>query len=91
MHSTPGSAGGYRLEPGARLPPLLFDDEEAVAVALALRTSPSGTVAGLDEPSIRASVKLEQILPSRLRHRLATIAATPCRRPDRDPKSKSRC
>ncbi|MGV9840270.1 helix-turn-helix transcriptional regulator [Nocardia niigatensis] len=75
VHSTPGSAGGYRLEPGARLPPLLFDDEEAVAVALALRTAPSGTVTGVDEPSIRASAKLEQILPSRLRHRLASIAA----------------
>lgn len=75
VRSTPGNAGGYQLEPGARMPPLLFDDEEAVAVALALRTALSGTVTGVDEPSLRASIKLEQFLPSRLRHRLATIAA----------------
>ena len=71
VHATTGNAGGYRLGAGAVMPPLLLDDEEAVAVAVGLRTAAGGTVAGIEETSLRALTKLEQILPPRLRHRSA--------------------
>src|SRR5260370_21924729 len=73
VHSTSGPAGGYQLGAGAKLPPLLLDDDEAVAVALGLRTAASGTVAGIEEASVRALSKLEQVLPSRLRSRVAAL------------------
>ena len=73
VHSTSGLAGGYQLGAGANLPPLLLDDEEAVAVALGLRTSASTGVSGLEEASVRALLKLEQVLPYRLRHRVAAL------------------
>ena len=73
--ATPGAAGGYRLEAGAAMPPLLLDDDEAVTVAIALRTAAGGSVTGIDESSARALAKLEQVLPSRLRHRLDVLAA----------------
>ncbi|TDD34641.1 YafY family transcriptional regulator [Nonomuraea terrae] len=68
-----GSAGGYRLGAGASLPPLLLDDEEAVAVAVGLGTAVSGAIAGNAEASLRAMAKLEQVMPSRLRHRVSTM------------------
>jgi predicted DNA-binding transcriptional regulator YafY len=73
VHATPGVAGGYRLGAGAALPPLLLDDDEAVAVAVGLRTAASGSVAGIEETSVRALAKLEQVLPSRLRHRVNAL------------------
>lgn len=73
VQSTSGTAGGYQLGAGANLPPLLLDDEEAVAVAVGLRTAASGTVAGIEEASVRALAKLEQVLPSRLRRRVAAL------------------
>ncbi|GIH99894.1 helix-turn-helix transcriptional regulator [Planobispora takensis] len=73
VHAARGVAGGYRLGAGAALPPLLLDDEEAVAVAVGLRTAADGTVAGIEESSVRALVKLEQVLPSRLRHRVNAL------------------
>jgi predicted DNA-binding transcriptional regulator YafY len=73
VHATPGVGGGYRLGAGAALPPLLLDDEEAVAVAVGLRTAANGTVTGIQETSVRALAKLEQILPSRLRHRVNAL------------------
>ncbi|WP_433346563.1 helix-turn-helix transcriptional regulator [Micromonospora sp. CA-111912] len=69
VHATPGAAG-YRLGAGTQLPPLLLDDDEAVAVAIGLRTAASGTVTGIEDTSLRALAKLEQVLPSRLRHRV---------------------
>ncbi|SPF02363.1 helix-turn-helix transcriptional regulator [Streptomyces sp. MA5143a] len=72
VHATRGAAG-YRLGAGASLPPLLLDDEEAVAVVVGLRTAADGTVAGIEEASLRALSKLEQVLPSRLRHRVTTL------------------
>jgi predicted DNA-binding transcriptional regulator YafY len=75
VHSTPGTAGGYQLGAGATLPPFLLDDDEAVAVAVGLRTAASGTVAGIEEASVRALSKLEQLLPSRLRRRVAALHA----------------
>ena len=65
-----GPRGGYRLGSGSSLPPLLLDDEEAIAVVVGLRTAAGGGVAGIEESSQRALTKLEQVLPSRLRHRV---------------------
>jgi predicted DNA-binding transcriptional regulator YafY len=75
VHATPGLGGGYRLGAGAALPPLLLDDDEAVAVAVGLRTAAGGTVTGIQETSLRALAKLEQLLPSRLRHRVRALQA----------------
>ncbi|MFE6919863.1 helix-turn-helix transcriptional regulator [Nocardia sp. NPDC057663] len=72
VDATPG-VGGYRLGAGAKLPPLLLDDDEAVAVAIGLRTAAGGTVAGIEDSSLRALTKLEQVLPSRLRHRVSLL------------------
>ncbi|WP_226351837.1 YafY family protein [Pseudonocardia sp. ICBG601] len=73
VHSTPGVTGGYRLGAGAALPPLLLDDDEAVAVAVGLRTAAGGSVSGIEETSVRALAKLEQVLPNRLRRRVAAL------------------
>ncbi|MEU5218166.1 YafY family protein [Streptomyces sp. NPDC020807] len=73
VHGTRGAVGGYRLGAGAALPPLLLDDEEAVAVAIGLRTAAGGTVTGVEETSLRALAKLEQVLPARLRHRVDAL------------------
>jgi predicted DNA-binding transcriptional regulator YafY len=73
VHAAPGVAGGYRLGAGAALPPLLLDDDEAVAVAVSLRTAASHTVTGIEETALRALAKLEQVLPPRLRERTAAL------------------
>ncbi|MFD0363062.1 helix-turn-helix transcriptional regulator [Nocardia sp. GCM10030253] len=75
VDATPGAAGGYRLGVGAALPPLLLDDDEAVAVAVGLATAANGAVTGIEETSVRALAKLQQVLPSRLRHRVAALTA----------------
>jgi predicted DNA-binding transcriptional regulator YafY len=75
VRATGGVAGGYRLGAGAALPPLLLDDEEAVAVTIGLRAAAAGTVTGIEETSLRALTKLEQLLPSRLRHRVRALQA----------------
>ncbi|MEV0789589.1 YafY family protein [Kribbella sp. NPDC050459] len=87
VDAVPGVAG-YRLGAGAALPPLLLDDEEAVAVAVGLRAAAQGTVAGTEEASVRALTKLEQVLPSRLRYRielLQQITVTPASGPSVQP------
>lgn len=66
-----GPGGRYRLGVGAKLPPLLLDDEEAVAVAVGLRSA--NATAGIEESSARALAKLEQVMPNRLRRRLAAL------------------
>src|SRR5271154_4383673 len=68
-----GAAGGYQRGAGATLPPLLLDDDEAVAVAVGLRTAASGTVTGIEEASVRALLKLEPVLPSRLSRRVTAL------------------
>ena len=68
-----GPGGGYRLGAGAALPPLLLDDDEAVAVAVTLRTAAGSGVAGTGETALAALLKLERILPGRLRHRVAAM------------------
>ncbi|HEX2178362.1 MAG TPA: YafY family protein [Actinomycetota bacterium] len=73
VHASAGVAGGYRLQAGASMPPLLLDDEEAVAIAVGLRFAAGGSVAGIDDASVRALAKLEQVLPSRLRRRVNAL------------------
>ena len=89
VDARPGVTGGYRLGVGASLPPLLLDDEEAVAVAVGLRTAASGSVAGIEEASLRAAAKLQQVLPSRLRRRVMALheasVAAPASGPRIDP------
>jgi len=85
VDASPGVAGGYRLGVGASLPPLLLDDEEAVAVAISLRTAAAGSVAGIEETSIRALTKLEHMLPSRLRHRVSALQAVVVHTPSYGP------
>src|SRR5256885_7661490 len=64
VEARPGVAGGYRLGAGGTLPPLLLDDDEAVAIVIGLRTAANGSVAGIEETSVRALIKLQQVLPS---------------------------
>jgi len=78
-----GPIGGYRLGAGAVLPPLLLDDEEAVAVVVGLRTGAAGGVAGIDEACLRALGKVEQVLPSRLRRRVNTLESAMIAMPPR--------
>ncbi|MGH8927950.1 MAG: helix-turn-helix transcriptional regulator [Acidimicrobiia bacterium] len=68
--ATTGPAGGYQLEAGADIPPLLLDDDEAVAIAMGLLTAAGGTIAGIEETSVRALAKLEKVLPPRIRRRV---------------------
>ena len=80
VDATRGATGHYRLGAGANLPPLLLDDEEAVAVAIGLR---AGTgVQGIQDSSARALAKLEQVLPHRLRRKVAALHSTVSRGPD---------
>ncbi|HEX8101392.1 MAG TPA: YafY family protein [Solirubrobacteraceae bacterium] len=74
IEAAPGVAGGYRLGAGAQMPPLLLDDAEAIAVAVGLRSAASGSIAGIEEYSVRALTKLEQILPDRLRERVRALS-----------------
>lgn len=73
VEASRGSVGGYRLVAGAAMPPLLLDDEEAVAIAVGLRAGAGHAIEGVDEASVRALAKLEQVLPSRLRHRVSSL------------------
>ncbi|MDI3407304.1 helix-turn-helix transcriptional regulator [Streptomyces cavernicola] len=75
VNASPGTGGGYRLGVGAEMPPLLLDDEEAVAVAVGLRTAAGQGIEGIDETSVRALAKLEQVLPDRLRRRVSALNA----------------
>jgi len=75
VDARPGVAGGYRLGAGGAMPPLLLDEEEAVAVAIGLRTAASGSIAGIEETSMRALAKLQQVLPSRLRRQVRALRA----------------
>jgi predicted DNA-binding transcriptional regulator YafY len=73
VESLTGPAGGYRLAAGTALPPLLLDDDEAIAIAVGLRTAARASVTGIEETSVRALVKLEQVLPAHLRRRVQAL------------------
>ncbi|MER7893119.1 YafY family protein [Micromonospora sp. NPDC094482] len=73
VQATMGALGGYRLVAGKAMPPLLLDDEEAVAITVGLRTAARHAVAGIEDASVRALAKVEQVLPSRLRHRVGAL------------------
>ena len=83
IHSTAGVEGGYQMGAGSTMPPLLLDDDEAVAVAVGLRSPAAGAIAGVEEASVRALAKMEQIMPPRLGRRVAAlqtmVVATPRR------------
>lgn len=76
VQTTTGTAGGYRLTSGRNLPPLLLDDDEALAVAVALATAAAGGVAGIEESALAALTKLQQVLPVRLRPQLTALTGT---------------
>jgi predicted DNA-binding transcriptional regulator YafY len=75
VDSVTGPAGGYRLRAGTAMPPLLLDDEEAIAIAVGLRTAARASVTGIDETALRALVKLEQVLPRHLRRRVQALGS----------------
>ncbi len=76
VDSAAGRDGGYRLGVGAALPPLLLDDDEAVAVAIGLRAAANGAVIGVEATAMAALAKLDQMLPTRVRHRVAAIVSS---------------
>ncbi len=75
IDSAPGVTGGYRLEGGADVPPLLFEDDEAMAVAVVLGVSAGAPVPGIERGALTALTKLDRLLPSRLRSQLASLRA----------------
>ncbi|MGI5325114.1 helix-turn-helix transcriptional regulator [Actinomadura nitritigenes] len=75
-----GPDGGYRLAAGTELPPLLFDDEQAVALAVALQIA-AASGAGIEDGAARALATIRQVMPSRLRHRIDTLRVTAVERP----------
>lgn len=75
VKSVSGPAGGYELASGAAMPPLLLDDEEAIAIAVSLSVAAGGSVTGVPEAALRALAKLQQVLPSHLRRRVQTLQA----------------
>ncbi|MER7459249.1 YafY family protein [Micromonospora sp. NPDC126480] len=75
VHATAGVGGGYQLGAGTRLPPLLLDDEEAIATAVSLRLASGGTVSGVGEAALRALAKLDQVMPPRLRAEVRAVHA----------------
>ncbi|OLF15954.1 helix-turn-helix transcriptional regulator [Actinophytocola xanthii] len=70
-----GVDGGYQLAAGAALPPLVVDDEEAVALAVGLQSSAHSAVEGIAESSVRVLAKVVQVMPVRLRRRVEALRA----------------
>jgi predicted DNA-binding transcriptional regulator YafY len=75
VEAQPGVDGGYRLAPGASLPPLVLDDDEAVALVVGLQAAARTAVTGMAESSVRALAKVVQVLPVRLRRRADALRA----------------
>jgi predicted DNA-binding transcriptional regulator YafY len=73
VQASRGAVGGYRLAAGKTMPPLLLDDDEAVAIAVSLRTAAGSAVDGLEETALRALTKLQQVLPQRLGRRVDAL------------------
>lgn len=76
VDTTTGKYGGYRLASGSHLPPLVLDDEEAVAIAVGLRYAAVSAIDGIEETSVRALTKIEALLPHRLRRRVSALHAS---------------
>ncbi|MDA0643396.1 helix-turn-helix transcriptional regulator [Nonomuraea ferruginea] len=74
VHAGQGVGGGYRLGPGQDLPPLLLDDEEAIATVVSLLAGAGGAVAG--DAALRALTKLDRVLPTRLRHEVRALSGS---------------
>jgi predicted DNA-binding transcriptional regulator YafY len=75
VEARPGVDGGYSLAPGAALPPLVLDDDEAVALAVGLQSAAQAPVAGMAESSVQALAKVVQVMPARLRRRVDALRA----------------
>lgn len=75
IQATMGPHGGYRLDAGSELPPLLLDDDQVIALAVALQAA-TVTGAGIEEAALRALATVRQVMPSRLRHRLDALSFT---------------
>jgi predicted DNA-binding transcriptional regulator YafY len=75
VESLTGPAGGYRLRAGTAMPPLLLDDDEAIAIAVGLGTAARASVTGIEETAVRALVKLEQVLPAHLGRRVRALSS----------------
>lgn len=88
VDATKGPDGGYRLGAGTTMPPLLLDDEQAVALAIALSLA-SGTGAGIEEAATRALTTIRQVMPSRLRHRVDMLDFDQVERPSRRPRPQA--
>ncbi len=73
VDAAPGVDGGYQLAVGAHLPPLLFDDDEAVALAIGLRTAAGSAIDGVEETAVRVMAKLERMLPDRVRRQVEAV------------------
>src|ERR671911_2045350 len=91
VESLTGPAGGYRLRAGTAMPPLLLDDDEAVAIAVGLATAARSSVAGIEETSVRALVKLEQVLPAHLRRRVRALQSATMTLPAGGPTVDPQC
>ncbi|TDC11405.1 WYL domain-containing protein [Nonomuraea longispora] len=76
VHATQGVGGGYTLGRGQDLPPLLFDDDEAIATAVSLLAGAGGALAGAGDAALRAMTKLDQVLPTRLRHEIRALSGS---------------
>ncbi|GAA1914114.1 YafY family protein [Streptomyces durmitorensis] len=76
VHAGQGVGGGYRLGPGQELPPLLLDDQEAIATAVSLLAGAGGAVAGAGDAALQALAKLDQVLPARLRHEVRALSGS---------------
>ncbi|QIX28546.1 YafY family transcriptional regulator [Nocardioides sp. JQ2195] len=75
VDATRGVAGGYQLRSGTTMPPLLLEDEEAVAIAVGLRTSAAGAVTGIEETALQALTKVVSLMPPRLRRRMDAVTS----------------
>ena len=91
VESLTGPAGGYRLAAGTAMPPLLLDDDEAIAIAVGLRTAARASVTGIEETAVRALVKLEQVLPGHLRRRVQALGAATTAMPAPGPTVDPQC
>jgi predicted DNA-binding transcriptional regulator YafY len=75
VDATRGVDGGYQLAAGAALPPLLLDDDEAVAIAVGMQAATQGAIDGIEESAVRALTKVVQVMPPPLRRRVDALRA----------------